>query len=101
MELYAAQLVTAGGEGVEEAGGLGADGDGDLITGGDGGDGFVGGDEVLPVVLSPVHRWGEGGGVRAMLTQGRRFRRVSGYSVLPRRTRPRRDVPSSIVGVGF
>ena len=56
VELYAAQLVAAGGEGVEEAGGLGADGDGDLIAAGDGGDGFVGGDEVLPVVLSPVHR---------------------------------------------
>ena len=60
MELYVAQLVTTGSEGVEEAGGLGADGDGDLIAGGDSGYGIFGGDEVLPVMLLPVH--GRGGG---------------------------------------
>ena len=62
VELYVAQLVTTGGEGVEEAGRLGADGDGDLIAGGDSGYGIFGGDEVLPVMLLPVHG-GEGGAV--------------------------------------
>ena len=59
VQLYAAQLVTPRGEGVEEASGLGADGNGHLIAGDDGGDGFLRGDQVILVMLSPVHRRSE------------------------------------------
>ena len=62
MEFHASQLISTGGECVQEKVRMGIDGNGHSVARGDGRDRFVRGDQVFSVVLSPVHEWLGGNG---------------------------------------
>ena len=84
MEFHTSQLISTGGECVQEEVRMGIDGNGHSVAGGDGRDRFVRGDQVFSVVFSPVHKRVDGQGAGL---PDNRCSRVKGQTLNQRRTR--------------